>query len=311
VVSFKGQLVNFLIRNNYIFEGKLKKETFSSATSITGFRERCENGASRFGKLPDAVQVRKDVVGGVPAEWLVPEGAPENKLIFYVHGGGYVSGSCNDHRNIVSKVAVATGISLLLYEYRLAPEFPYPYAINDSVAVYQEVLEKGFEPGNILFMGESAGGGLALALLLALKQENIKMPAAAVALSPWTDLSCSGESYKTKNRLSPAPLNSWFVFSRHYAGEHDVKNPFISPLFGDLEGLPPLYINSGESDELFDDGKAFYEKARLAGVNITFKAGKGMLHCYPLMAPMFREATEAMAEIRDFIQFHLKVNKAT
>jgi epsilon-lactone hydrolase len=206
---------------------------------------------------------------------------------------------------------VATGISLLLYEYRLAPEFPYPYAINDSVAVYQEVLEKGFEPENILFMGESAGGGLALALLLALKQENIKMPAAAVALSPWTDLSCSGESYKTKNRLSPAPLNSWFVFSRHYAGEHDVKNPFISPLFGDLEGLPPLYINSGESDELFDDGKAFYEKARLAGVNITFKAGKGMLHCYPLMAPMFREATEAMAEIRDFIQFHLKVNKAT
>jgi epsilon-lactone hydrolase len=306
MTSLKGQLVNFLIRKSYLLEGRLKKETFSASTSIPDFRDRCEKGASRMGKLPAAVQIKKDVVGGVPAEWIEPEGAPGDKLIHYVHGGGYVSGSCSDHRNIVSKVAVAAGISMLLYEYRLAPEFPYPHAINDSVAVYREVLERGYQPRNIIMMGESAGGGLALALLLALKQEKVPLPKAAVAISPWTDLTCSGESYKTKNRLSPAPLDSWLVFSRHYAGGHDLTDPFISPLYGDLKGLPPIFINSGESDELFDDGKAFYEKARAAGVDVTFRAGEGMVHCYPLLSPMFKEAKEAMDEIVKFIWEHMK-----
>ncbi len=306
MISLKGQLINFLIRKNYLFEGKLKKETFSAATSIPEFRYRCEKGASRFGKLPSTIHAKKDVVGGVPAEWLEPESAPKNKLIFYVHVGGYVSGSCNDHRNIVSKVAAAAGVKLLLYEYRLAPEFPYPYAINDSVAVYREVLERGYQPENIIIMGESAGGGLALALLLALKQKKIPLPKAAVVISPWTDLTCSGESYKTKNRLSPAPLDSWFVFSRHYGGGNDLTDPLISPLYGDLEGLPPILINSGESDELFDDGKAFYEKARVAGVEVTFRAGEGMVHCYPLLSPMFKEAKEAMDEIVEFIREHMQ-----
>ncbi len=305
MTSIKGQLVNFLIRKSYLFEGRLKKETFNSDTSIIEFRERCEKGASRFGKLPANVHVRKDTAGGLPAEWLVPEDASADKLIFFVHGGGYVSGSCSDHRNIVSKIAVATGITVLLYEYRLAPEFSYPAAVNDSVAVYRDVLDRGFQPENIVVMGESAGGGLALALLLALKQEKISLPTAAVAVSPWTDLSCSGASYKTKNRLSPAPLDSWLVFSRHYAGRHDVTDPLISPLYGDLKGLPPIFINSGESDELFDDGRTFYEKAKAAGVDVTFRAGKGMLHCYPLLSPMFREATEAMTEIVEFIEKHL------
>lgn len=305
MISFKAQLVNFLIRKSYLFEGKLKKESFTSGTSIDGFREQCEKGAARFGKLPAGIDVRKDVVGGVPAEWLEPAGASDEKLIFYVHGGGYVSGSCSDHRNIVAKIAATTGIRILIYEYRLAPEFPYPYAVNDSVAAYHEVLERGFRPDSIVVMGESAGGGLALALLLALKQKKISFPKAAVVVSPWADLSCSGRSYQTKNRLSPAPLDSWLVFSRHYAGEQDVHDPLISPLFGDLKGLPPIFINSGESDELFDDGKAFYEKAKAAGVDVTFRAGEGMLHCYPLLSPMFREAREAMDEIVGFIKMHL------
>ena len=305
MTSLNGKLVNFLIRKSHLLEGKLRKETFTSATSIAAFRERCERGAARFGKLPAGIIVRKDAVGGVPAEWLIPEGAACNKLIFYVHGGGYVSGSCSDHRNIVSKIAAATGITTLLYEYRLAPEFPYPHAINDSVAAWRDVLTRGFEPENSIVMGESAGGGLALALLLALKEQKIPFPRAAVAISPWTDLTCSGASYTTKNRLSPAPLNSWHVFSRHYAGGHDLKDPLISPLFGNLEGLPPLFINSGDSDELFDDGKAFYQKAKAAGVNVTFRAGERMIHCYPLLSPMFREAREAMDEIVQFIAMHL------
>jgi acetyl esterase/lipase len=223
-------------------------------------------------------------------------------MILYVHGGGYVSGSCNDHRGFVSKFAKATGAATLVYEYRLAPEHPFPAAVEDSVKIYNWLLEQGHLPANILVAGESAGGGLCLALLLALKEQALPMPAAAVAISPWTDLTCSGDSYKTKNDRSPAPIDSWFVFSSHYAGNSPVNLPLISPLFGDLAGLPPLFINSGEDDELFDDGARFAEKAARAGVDVTFRRGPGMIHCYPLLAPMFPEATEAMAEIVGFVR---------
>ena len=129
---------------------------------------------------------------------------------------------------------------------------------------------------------------------------------AAVAISPWADLTCSGPSYQTKNKVSLAPLNSWHVFSKHYRGASAPNHPLISPVFGDLQGLPPIFINAGTDDELYDDGELFAEKARLAGVDVTFRAGAGMFHCYPLMAPMFREATEAMNEITSFIKKWLK-----
>lgn len=243
---------------------------------------------------------------GINAEWLVPSGADPEKLILYVHGGGYVSGSCSDHRGFVSKFAKTTGHTCLVYEYRLAPEHPFPAAVDDSVTVYSWLLDKGFNPANILVAGESAGGGLTLVLLLALKERKIPLPVAAVAISPWADLTCSGPSYQTKNKVSLAPLNSWHVFSKHYRGASAPNHPLISPVFGDLQGLPPIFINAGTDDELYDDGELFAEKARLAGVDVTFRAGAGMFHCYPLMAPMFREATEAMNEITSFIKKWLK-----
>ena len=146
-----------------------------------------------------------------------------------------------------------------------------------------------------------------MALLLALKENKLPMPAAAVAISPWTDLTCSGESYKTKNKVSVAPLNSWKVFSKHYVGENNPENPLISPIFGDLEGLPPIFINAGTDDELFDDVRSFVEKALAAGVNATFRAGESQVHCYPLLAPFFPEATKAMDEIFGFIKKHLEM----
>lgn len=300
-------MFNFLIRNEHIFRGKLIKETFDFNTSIPDFRYRCEQGAKKFGKIANGVSIKKQEISGINAEWLIPEGAPHEKVIMYVHGGGYVSGSCSDHRGIISKFAKNTGIANLLYEYRLAPEQPFPAAIDDSVLVYRWLLGSGYNAENILIAGESAGGGLCLACLLALKEQNLPLPAAAVAISPWTDLTCSGESYHTKNKVSPAPVNSWFVFSHYYIGNNHPENPLISPLFGDLTGLPPILVNSGVDDELFDDGEKFYLKARDAGTDIVFRAGKGMLHCYPLLAPMFKEATEAMDEIVDFIKKHLKI----
>lgn len=295
-----------MIRNGHLLRGQLKKEVFDSNTSIAGFRDRCEKGAERYAKLPPDVTVNEQVIEGMKVAWLIPKDAHTDKVIMYVHGGGYVAGSCSDHRTFVAKFAKNTGIQNLLFEYRLAPEHPFPAALDDSVKIYHWLLSSEFKPENILIAGESAGGGLCLATLLALKEKSIPMPVAAMAISPWTDLTCSSDSYRTKNRLSPAPLESWTVFSNHYAGENKADNPLISPLYGDLSGLPPIFINSGESDELFEDGEKFYLKAIEAGVDIKFKSGKEMIHCYPLLAPMFREATEAMNEIVDFIRKQLR-----
>lgn len=299
-------MLNFLLRNRHLLQGRIRKEVFDSNTSIEGFRELCEKGATRYVKIPEGVEIKPAVIEGIKSEWLIPAGANKNKLILYVHGGGYVSGSCNDHRGFVSKFAKKTGITNLTYEYGLAPENPYPAALEDSVKIYQWLLSSGNKPENILIAGESAGGGLCLALLLALKDRNIPLPVAAVAISPWTDLTCSSDSYQTKNKWSLAPLNSWTVFSKHYVGDNNAELPLISPLFGDLKGLPPVFINSGVDDELYEDGEQFYFKASQAGADITFRAGIGMVHCYPLLAPMFKEATEAMEEIVAFVKNKLK-----
>jgi len=307
MASFKSKMFNFLIRNRHLFQGKLKKEVFDFNTSIAGFRELCEKGATRYAKVPKGITIKEQIIEGVKSEWLIPSGADSGKVILYVHGGGYVSGSCSDHRAFVSKFAQNTGVTNLVYEYRLAPEHPFPAAIEDSVRIFEWILSLGFEPQNIMMAGESAGGGLCLAILLALKERNIALPIAAVAISPWTDLTCSSDSYRTKNKVSLAPLNSWSVFSKYYIGDNQPTNPLISPLFGDLNGLPPILINSGVDDELFDDGEKFYFKAKKAGVDITFRPGIGMVHCYPLLAPMFKEATEAMDEIVGFIRKHLRI----
>lgn len=304
--SIKSQCVNFIIRNNHLFRGKWRKEVFDGNTSIARFREQCERGAARYGRIPRDIIIRKDRLNGINMEYHTPTGAPEDKIILYLHGGGYVSGSCNDHRGFVAKFANYTGFTCLLFEYRLAPEHPFPAALEDSLKVYQHLLSSGYAPEKIVLAGESAGGGLTLALLLAIKSQELPLPKAAVAISPWTDLTCSSGSYTSKNKVSAAPLNSWTVFSNYYVGGDSASNPFISPLFGELAGLPPILVNSGVDDELFEDGEKFYHKAKAAGVDVRFRAGKGMLHCYPLLAPMFPEATEAMNEIVDFIKTNLK-----
>jgi acetyl esterase/lipase len=308
MASFKSRMFNFLLRNRHLLQGRLTQEVYTDDSSIIAFREQCEKGAARYAKIPEGVEVKPQTIEGIAAEWLIPLGADPKKVILYVHGGGYVAGSCSDHRGFISRFAKNTGIINLVYEYRLAPEYPYPAALDDSVAVYQWLLQSGYLPGNILIAGESAGGGLTLALLLALKDRNLPMPVAAVAISPWADLTCSSESYRTKNKVSLAPLNSWLVFSKHYCGANHPTNPFISPLFGDLKGLPPMLINAGTDDELYEDGEQFALKAKAAGASVIFRKGEGQVHCYPLLAPMFPEATEAMNEIVDFVKQHLKTH---
>ena len=240
------------------------------------------------------------------AEWIMPKGASKERVILYAHGGGYVSGSCLDHRSIVAKLVDQCKIPALTYDYRLAPEHPFPAALQDSVKAYRWLLSQDILAEQIVIAGESAGGGLCLATLIELKQQGIPLPAAGVALSPWTDLTCSGESYKTKAKVCLSPAGSCEVFSHYYIGDNDPKNPGISPLFGDLHGLPPLLIYSGSDEVHRDDAVQFGEKARTAGVAINYKIWDGMVHCFPFFAPIMPEARQAMEEICAFIQNQLK-----
>ncbi|MDA8212998.1 MAG: alpha/beta hydrolase [Clostridia bacterium] len=304
MTSLRARIFKFLLQNRHLLRFRLKRETidWNNYESILRFRQNVEAGAGKFGKLPIGIEVLPVTINDIPAEWILPSQATKDKIILYFHGGGYVSGTCRAHRSIVAKFVKGSEVGALLFEYRLAPEHPYPAALEDSVTAYRWLSAQGISPSNIVFVGDSAGGGLCLATLLALRDQGIPLPAAAVAYSPVTDFKCTGESYRTKAKVCLAPEGTAPAFAKHYAGDNDPGLPYISPLYGDLHGLPPLLIYVGEDETLLDDSTRFAEKAKDAGVDITLKVGEGMFHCYPAMAPLFPEATQAMEEICTFIK---------
>ena len=311
--SLKSRLLYLAIRNRHLLQFRLKREAWDWTTSIPRFREECEESARRA-KIPDGVQVSPVAIAGLPeglsAEWIRPlatvrDPAGNDPAIFYTHGGGYVSGSCNDHRAFVAKMVKWSGIGALLFEYRLAPEHPYPAALEDTLAAYRWLLAQGVSASRIAMAGESAGGGLCLATLLALRDLGIPLPAAAVAMSPMTDLKLTGESHRTKASVCLSPEGMATVCSRYYVGENDPALPWISPLYGDLYGLPPILVYVGENEIWLDDSTRFAAKAQAAGVDVTLRVGEGMIHGYPLLAPLFPEASQAMDEICAFIKTRL------
>jgi acetyl esterase/lipase len=305
--SFKSQVIYAMARNRHLFKGKLIRPVWDTNPQlVTDFRQMCEEGAALSGKIPDDIQVEALEVEGMKAEWIRPVGANTDAVIFYVHGGGYISGSCSDHRHHVAKVVQASRVPALQFEYRLAPEHPYPAAFEDGMAAYRWMLAQGHNPERMVIVGDSAGAGLTLALLLGIRDQGLPLPAAAVAASPWTDLLLTGDSYRSNRYKCLSPLDMSVICSCYYSGGHDPAAPYISPLYGDLRGLPPLLIMAGGDETMRDDSVSFAEKARKAGVDVTLRVEKGMGHCYPFMAPMFPEAVAAMAEIGEFIARHIQ-----
>ena len=306
--SLRSRLLLTVMKHGHLLQFRLKRPAidWNTEDAIFRFREECEQGAKRFGKIPAGIEIHPVTINGLSAEWILPAHATKDKMIFFVHGGGYVSGSCTDHRIHAAKFVKGSDVGALLFEYRLAPEHPFPAALDDTVTAYRWLLGQGISSSNIVFAGDSAGGGLCLATLLALRDQNIPLPAAAVAVSPWTDLKCTGESYQSNAGKCLSPEGTWTAFSKHYVGEHDARLPWISPLYGDLHGLPSLLIYAGADEILRDDAIRFAQKAKEAGVEVIVRIGEGMFHCYPVCAPLFPEATRAMEEICAFIKTHLK-----
>jgi acetyl esterase/lipase len=267
-------------------------------------RDGLEALAKSFKPLGKVDTTRFDA-DGIPAAWIVPPGLETTRTVLYLHGGSYNAGSIDSHLPLTSNIALAAKARVLAIDYRLAPEHPFPAAVEDAVAAYRWLLKQPVDAKRIVVAGDSAGGGLALALLLSLHQLGLPQPAAAACLSPWTDLTCSGESYLTNEKvdfmIKKAPaLKSAEIYYR----EADPRAPLVSPLYADPKGLPPLLIQVGSEEVLLSDSTQFAEKARLAGVDVTLENWKGMQHVWQYAASLLPEARQAVNRIGEFIIQH-------
>ena len=308
MTSRRSRLFLAILRHGHLLRFRLRRTAaFSFESSLEDFRRHADRTPKLFGKLPKDLKVYPLYLDGLEAEWIRFSSERPDQAILYFHGGGYVCGSCRGHRIHVTKVVRESGIPALLFGYRLAPENPFPAALDDAVASYDHLLSEGIDPARIVFAGDSAGGGLALATLLALKDSGRPMPAAAVGFSPWTDLTCSGESYTANLSVEAlAPTESWTVFSHYYRNGQDPENPLISPKFGDLSGLPPVLLFVGGHEVMLSDSVDFIEKARASGSPAAIRIGEKLFHCYPLCSPLFPEAVEAFKEACGFLREHIK-----
>lgn len=259
--------------------------------------------AERFFKLPPDVAVEPVRVGGLPVEWLRPAGARSDATVLYLHGGGYAIGSTKSHRHLAATIAKAAGARALLVDYRRAPEQSFPAAVEDAVASYRWLLATGQAARGVVVAGDSAGGGLAVATLLALRDAGTALPAAAVCISPWVDLTCSGASYQTKAASDPmvtregvARMAAWYL-----AGA-DPKTPLASPLYADLRGLPSLLVHVGSEEVLLDDAGQLVAQARAAGVEATLAVWPEMVHVWHWFLGMLDEAQTAVDEIGAFVK---------
>lgn len=243
---------------------------------------------------------------GVPVRWLKAPGANEQQVLIYLHGGGFKMGSLTSHHDLMVRLSDAGGCRVLGVDYRLLPEHGFPEPLLDVLAVYDWLLAQGFEPNQLAIAGDSAGGGLAAATLLALRDKGRALPAAAVLLSAWTDLSASGASYETRADADPIHQRPMIVaLAAQYLGEGgDPLNPLASPLHGELAGLPPLLLQVGDRETGLDDSTQFAAKARAAGVAVELQVWPEMIHVFQQFAAELSEAREAIAGIGTFLRQH-------
>lgn len=257
--------------------------------------------AVAFGNLssePSGVACSPVDAGGVPAQWLTPQGAATDRVLMYVHGGGYVMMSAETHRKMVGHIAKATACRALNVDYRLAPEHPHPAAVTDAVAAYRWLLAQGIEPAAIAIAGDSAGGGLCLATALKLRDLGVPLPAALVPISPWTDMEGTGQSMKTRAAVDMIVAPTAIVqLAGVFLQGGSTRDPYASPLYADLKGLPPIYIQVGDEEVLLDDSVRFADLAKKAGVDITLEIFPEMQHVFQIAAGSLPEADAAIAKL--------------
>ncbi|MGP3954430.1 alpha/beta hydrolase [Nonomuraea sp. 3N208] len=253
---------------------------------------------------PHDVDYIETVAGGLPAMWAVPKRSAEDRVLLCIHGGGFVGGSIYSHRKMFGHLAKATGARALIFDYRLAPEHTHPTQVDDATAVYQWLLDQGVSADHIVFAGDSCGGGLAITTQLRARERGLALPAAALPFSPWVDMEAIGESYET-NRDRDAFFTVKVV--RELAGtflgeDSDPRDPLAGPLYADLTGLGPIYLQVGEDEVLLDDARRLEEHARKAGVDVRLDVFPGMQHTFQMAAGRAPEADEAIRRMAEWVR---------
>lgn len=280
----------------------LKARPFNAEPSVEEMRAGIDALAGTF-PPPADVALEPISAAGVPAEWVTAPGARHDAAILYLHGGGYVIGSIKSHRELASRLSRACGLRVLLIDYRLAPQHPHPAAVEDATAAYRWLLRTGLAASRIAIAGDSAGGGLTVATLVALRDAGLPAPAAGICLSPWVDLEGIGESMTTKAAVDPMVQRDGLTkMAAMYLGGQNARTPLAAPLYANLSGLPPLLIQVGTAETLLDDSTRLAERARKAGVDVTLEPWEDMIHVWQVFAAMLPEGREAIERIGAFVQ---------
>lgn len=277
---------------------------YSPEKSVAELRAESDGRAE---PLPDgAIQSAVDA-NGVSAEWIEAPGVASDRMFLFIHGGGYYRGSITATRATAARISAATGARVLSTSYRLAPEHPFPAAIDDVHCAYRWLMSENIDPAKLMVGGISAGGGLTLALLLKLKDAGDPLPAGAVPMSAWTDMTQSAETMQTKADEDPSISKPYLDrMSGYYLNGADPKTPLASPLFGNLTGLPPLLVQVGTAETLLDDSRLFAEQATAAGVDVNYEPWEDMIHGWHGSAGTLPEAQAAIESIGAFYKAHIR-----
>lgn len=292
-MSLRSRFWRIILRNT--FKGK--------RLTIEQERARATKNAGNMGRIPNGVRIEKIVIDGTRAAWVCPASAGDEKVVLYLHGGGYVVGGIDNYQAMCGLMAHTLNMKVLLPDYRLAPEHPFPAALEDVQKVYQWLLAQGYQPANITIAGDSAGGGLSVATVLALRDAKVPLPAAVVCISPWADLTCKGQSHISKAEAESMLMTDVLLeWASCYAGRENLQNLLISPVYADFHDFPPLLIQVGSDEILLDDALTLAKKAKADGANVELKIWAGMWHVWHIFGDLIPESRQAFDEIAKFIQ---------
>jgi acetyl esterase/lipase len=290
MTSWQAHATSLLLRK--VFKPRLLR-----ATEIATVRKVMTTPAPQALR---GTRIAPSAVGGIAGEWLVADDMPGNAVLLYLHGGGYIACNARMYRPVTCRFAQA-GFKTFAPDYRLAPEHPFPAALDDVLSVYQALLSM-VGARQLVVAGDSAGGGLCAALLLSLRERGIPLPAAAAFFSPMLDLTASGESVRANAELCAMFTGEMFAeAARYYVGERDRRHPLCSPVYADLHGLPPLVIHVGENETLLDDSRRFAANARAAGVPVEIKIWPVVPHVWQLFSQWIPEGRESIREVAAFL----------
>ena len=287
---------------NFLFK-TLLKFLFKQKETIEETRANSAKSAKWTGAVPEGTLVEKLSIAALNAEWIYAASAAQEKVVLYLHGGGYIAGSADTHRALCASLSQKTEAKILFPEYRLAPENPFPAALNDALSAYRWLLAEGFNASNIILAGDSAGGGLSLAIIQKLRDDDDPLPAGVICISPWTDLTMNHTSHRDKAHADPILRgDSLHLWASSYIADNDPRNPLISPIFANFASFPPMLIQVGSEEVLLDDAKEVAKKAKSAGVDVTLSIYEGMWHVWQVFGVLLPESRAAFEEIGTFVR---------